>query len=95
MQMDAQVTCLTFDTGYNQLQGSNGVYVQSTNVEVVPACTVDGGNCGYFNASVGSNMQVPMFANGMDAYNAFSLSFFVKRQSGVAGVQVCIIKYQY
>ena len=89
--MDAQVTCITFEQGWNDLQGSNGVYVQSTNVVVKPACSVAGGNCGYFNATEGSNMQIPMFANGMDAYNEFSLSFFVKRTAAVTGVQVCIL----
>ena len=89
--MDDQVTCLTFDEGYDKLQGTNGVYVQSTNVEVVSACTVAGGNCGYFNASVNSFLSIPLFANNMDAYTAFSLSFFVKRTSGVAGVQVSFI----
>ena len=89
--MDAQITCITFDEGWNDLQGSKGVYVQSSNVEVIPACSTSGGNCGYFNATVESTMQLPIFANGMDSYNAFSVSFFVKRTAGVTGQQVSFI----
>ena len=37
--MNAQITCIDFETGWKNLAGSNGVYVRSANVTVrIHAC---------------------------------------------------------
>lgn len=98
VRMDAQITCITFDNGWDNLQPSHGVYARSSNVEVVRNCGEEGGesgsddlgagNCGYFNSSAGSSMEIPMFSNAMDSFDQFSVSFFMKRDFGVHGVKV-------
>ena len=52
------VTCVSFDKGYNGLAATHGVWVRAQKVKVV-----DGGvkgKCGYFNGS--SSLSMPYFS---------------------------------
>ena len=80
-----EITCITFSEGWNSLGGTRGVYVASSNVQVVPNCTPAGGNCGYFDSTVGSVMTIPYFASAYDSFSEFSISLWFKRTAGMPG----------
>ncbi|KAI0233461.1 hypothetical protein LSAT2_016297 [Lamellibrachia satsuma] len=82
---DQEITCITFSEGWNSLGGTRGVYVASSNVQVVPNCTPAGGNCGYFDSTVGSSMSIPYFSNAYDSFSEFSISLWFKRTAGMPG----------
>ncbi|KAI0223629.1 hypothetical protein LSAT2_025193 [Lamellibrachia satsuma] len=77
-QIIRDVTCVSFDKGYNNLAATRGVWVRAEKVKVV-----DGGvkgKCGYFNGS--SSLSMPYFSGSFGRYQEFAISFFFKRQAG-------------
>ena len=58
IELIRDVTCVSFDKGYNGLAATHGVWVRAQQVKVV-----DGGvkgKCGYFNGS--SSLSMPYFS---------------------------------
>ena len=82
-----ELTCITFSNGWNNLAGTRGVWVKSSNVKVISGCTTAGGNCGFFDSSLSSMMSIPLFANAYDSYSELSISLWFKRTAGVSGKQ--------
>ncbi|KAK2175525.1 hypothetical protein NP493_721g02007 [Ridgeia piscesae] len=82
-----ELTCITFSNGWNNLAGTRGVWVKSSNVKVVSGCTTAGGNCGFFDSSLSSMMSIPLFGNAYDSFSEFSISLWFNRTAGVSGKQ--------
>ena len=86
------LTCVTFDLGWDFFEASHGVWLSHENVTIVPNCGISG-NCGRFDSSDGSNLQLPYFSNAFDQFSEFSMSFWFKRNAGGAGLQSLINNY--
>ena len=87
------LTCVTFDLGWDFFQATHGVWLSHENVVIEPDCGVSG-NCGRFNSSAGSMLQLPYFSNAFDQFTEFSASFWFKRNAGSAGPQALINNYE-
>ena len=82
-----EITCVTFDLGWNNVQGSNGVWVKNEGVQVVSDdCVLN--NCGYFDGH--SFLSIPFFKNNYHK-NGFTVSFFFKSKIASAGVPLAMI----
>ena len=66
------LTCVTFDHGWDHLQGTKGIYVANHGVKLVSGDCVNG-HCGLFNGH--SYLSIPFFMGNYQK-NGFSVSFF-------------------
>ena len=72
-----ELTCVTFDNGWDHVQGTNGIWVKNVGVQVVSGdCVLN--NCGYFDGH--SFLSIPFFKNNYHK-NGFTVSFFFKSSS--------------
>ena len=72
-----ELTCVTFDNGWDHVQGTNGIWVKNVGVQVVSGdCVLN--NCGYFDGH--SFLSIPFFKNNYHK-NGFTVSFFFKSAS--------------
>ena len=69
---------MTFDEGWDKLQGTKGIWVRNEGVSIVSTGCIHN-NCGYFDGQ--SFLSIPYF-KGNYQKNGFSVSFFFKSQSG-------------
>ena len=75
------VTCVTFDEGYDGVQGLLGLWVHNSGVSIVndsSLCKYK--NCGSFSGS--ARLEIPFFGNNMQWYRSFSVSMFFLRNAG-------------
>ena len=82
------LTCVTFDNGWNGVQGLNWLWVYSSGVQVKDSatkCLPGLKKCGYFDGS--TNLEIPFFAMNYDHYEEFAISVFYKRTSAGQGYQ--------
>ena len=73
------LTCVTFDNGWDGVQGLNWLWVLNSGVQVMEGrkmCRIHK-KCGYFDGQ--SNLEIPFFSSGYDSYKEFALSLFYKR----------------
>ncbi|KAI0231047.1 hypothetical protein LSAT2_018587, partial [Lamellibrachia satsuma] len=66
------------------VSASNGIWLLNQNVSLVNDDCMDG-ECGRFNSSAHSKLEIPFFSNGV--FESFSVRLFFKRSAGVSGVQ--------
>ena len=78
------ITCVTFDEGWNGVQGSRGLWVLNEGVTIANTSCVYK-NCGVFDGS--ARLEVPYFANNWAGFNGFSFSLFFKRNPGSSNQQ--------
>ena len=65
------------------ITASKGLWLFSQNVEL----TSDGcmsGQCGFFNSTAESKLELAYFSNAMDRFEKFSVRLFFKRSAGVS-----------
>ena len=74
------LTCVTFEHGWDHLQGSKGIYVANHGVKVVSSGCFSG-HCGYFNGH--SYLSIPFFTNNYQK-NGFSVSFIYNAEEADA-----------
>ena len=72
---------MTFDDG---VKASQGLWLYNENVEEYDV-DCKSGNCGFFNSTLQSKLELAYFSNAFDRFESFSLSFFFKRSAGEAG----------
>ncbi|KAI0228153.1 hypothetical protein LSAT2_021381 [Lamellibrachia satsuma] len=73
------LTCVTFDNGWDGVQGLNWLWVLNSGVQVMEGrkmCRIHK-KCGYFDGQ--SNLEIPFFSSGYDSHKEFALSLFYKR----------------
>ncbi|KAI0238969.1 hypothetical protein LSAT2_010280 [Lamellibrachia satsuma] len=75
------LTCITFEHGWNHVQGLKGVWVKNHGVKIVKSGCVRK-NCGYF--SNGATLEIPFFKNNF-AFRSFSVSFFFRSNKDGGG----------
>ena len=66
------------------ITASQGLWLFNQNVEL----TTDGcmsGQCGFFNSTAESKLELAYFSNAMDRFEQFSVRLFFKRSVGVSG----------
>ena len=82
------LTCVTFDKGWNGVQGLNWLWVYTSGVKAKNSatnCLPGAKNCGYFDGT--TNLEIPFFAMNYDRYEEFAVSLFYKRTSDGQGYQ--------
>ena len=68
------LTCVTFEEGWDHVQGTKGIYVKNNGVQLVSGDCVHN-NCGYFDGQ--SFLSMPFFKGNLPEHG-FSVSFFFK-----------------
>ena len=74
------LTCVTFDNGWDGVQGLHWLWVLNSGVRVVrrqSQCPIYK-RCGYFDGR--SNMEIPFFSNNYNKHEEFAVSLFYKRR---------------
>ena len=74
---------MMFEDG-ETITASQGLWLFSQNVEL----TSDGcmsGQCGFFNSTAESKLELAYFSNAMDRFEQFSVRLFFKRSAGFSG----------
>ena len=75
------ITCITFDHGWDHVQGLGGLWVKNDGVQIIKTGCVHK-RCGYFHN--GAKLEVPFFKNNF-AFRSFSVSFFFWSENGNDG----------
>ena len=85
--LSKELTCVTFDHGWDHVQGTNGIWVKNEGVQVVSGdCVLN--NCGYFDGH--SFLSIPFFKNNYHK-NGFTVSFYFKSKMTSAGFPLALI----
>ena len=79
-----EITCVSFDAGWDGFGASNWVYVQAIKVEREPSDIVD--KAAKFDGT--GHLEIPRFSNAYGQWSQFAVSFWYKRDSqGGSAVQ--------
>ncbi|KAI0227776.1 hypothetical protein LSAT2_021736 [Lamellibrachia satsuma] len=79
-----EITCVDFESGWNGMRATNGIYIASPNVKIKSRTAF--GRSAYFNG-VSANLRVPRFASSYSTFGAFAISFWYKRLDTTTVVQ--------
>ena len=78
-----EITSVMFN---GAISASKGLWLFNQNVQLSSDDCMDG-ECGFFNSSAQSKLELAYFSNAFDRFESFSVRLFFKRSAGVSGVR--------
>ena len=78
-----EITSVMFN---GAVSASKGLWLFNQNVQLSSDDCMDG-ECGFFNSSAQSKLELAYFSNAFDRFESFSVRLFFKRSAGVSGVR--------